>query len=66
MKLEIMKTDNIRKAPEKKTYFSPVIECIKLDNEISLVLNSFNGLPGDPKGDGCSTNDSEQIQDSPW
>lgn len=62
MKLEIMnpdnnreKTDYIRKATEKKMYFSPVLECIKLDNEISLVLstNTFNELPGDPFTPDC-------------
>lgn len=54
MKLEIMnvmKTDILKKESEKRNYISPVIECIKLDNEISLILNSFDGLPGDPNPD---------------
>lgn len=29
-----------QKFPERKTYISPIIECIELDNEISLELQS--------------------------
>lgn len=61
-----MKTDNISIESEKKIYFSPVIESIKLDNEISLILNSFGSLPGDPSGPGCETNENNQFKDNPW
>lgn len=75
MKLEIMnpdsyreKTDNKRKESEKKFYVSPVLVCIKLDNEISLILNSNSPgvLPGDPSGPGCDNIDNSQLKDSPW
>lgn len=33
---------------EKKLYMCPAIECIKLDNIISLVLMSQDSDPGDP------------------
>jgi len=33
---------------EKKIYSSPLIEQIKLDNEISLILESGNSDPGEP------------------
>ena len=35
---------------EKRTYISPEIEKIKLDNEISLIMNSAASSPeGDPE-----------------
>jgi hypothetical protein len=36
------------KITEKKIYSSPCIEQIKLDNEISLILESSNSNPGEP------------------
>ncbi len=60
-----MKTDNIKIESEKKIYISPLLECIKLDNEISLILNSFGGLPGDP-GFGCDDNTAQQLPDAGW
>jgi len=33
---------------QKKEYVSPFIECVKLDNEISLALESMPGDPGEP------------------
>lgn len=38
-----MKTLNI--PTEKRTYLPPVIECIRLDNEISLALESAPATP---------------------
>jgi hypothetical protein len=32
----------------KQLYTTPTIECVKLDNEISLVLMSGGSDPGDP------------------
>ncbi len=62
-----MKTNIFNKESDKRIYTSPVMECIKLDNEISLVLNSFNGLPGDPFATGCGVDNIEQQNtDSPW
>ena len=43
-----MNTTNIIIA-EKRAYNSPRINCIKLDNEISLTLDSSTA-PGDPEG----------------
>ena len=39
----IMKKLNI--TPIKRTYFAPIIELIKLDNEISLILESDPPYP---------------------
>lgn len=61
-----MKTDILKKESDKRNYISPVIECIKLDNEISLILNSFDALPGDPFGDGCDYNTNQQLPDATW
>jgi hypothetical protein len=64
--MKVMKTDNISKASEKKMYLSPVIECIRLDSEISLILqtNSFNSLPGDPFREDCIQNTNQQFPES--
>ena len=50
-----MTTKNI--TTEKKQYVQPVIECIELDNDISLQLES--DLPdGDPSNPEWSSNDT--------
>ena len=45
-----MNTNNIFITTDKKKYNSPNIEIIKLDNQISLILNSSYGVIdfGDP------------------
>jgi len=51
---------------DKKLYLSPELDIIKLDNQISLVLNSFNSLPGDPNPY-CVTNSGENhINENLW
>ncbi len=64
-----MKTNIFNKESEKRKYVSPILESIKLDNEISLILvsNTFNSLPGDPNWD-CTGTDNSQDQNSgsPW
>ncbi len=50
---------------DKKIYIAPRLEIVKLDNEISLVLNSFNSLPGDPNPL-CADDADYQFQGSPW
>ncbi len=51
-----MKKTSIIKSNEKRTYLSPVLESIKLDNEISLVLQT-PGLETLPGGPGCDPNE---------
>ena len=36
---------------KKRTYSSPQLLCVKLDNEISLILVSSGGDPGNPEGE---------------
>ncbi len=50
---------------DKKVYLAPRLDIVKLDNEISLVLNSFNSLPGDPNPY-CADEADDQFQGSPW
>lgn len=63
-----MKTYIYNKESEKRTYIPPVLDCIKLDNEISLILatNNFTPLPGDPFAPGCSVYEEVQSSESPW
>lgn len=61
-----MKTDIRKIESEKRAYTSPSIECIKLDNQISLILNSFEGLPGDPNPDCYIGPKKENNSESPW
>jgi hypothetical protein len=51
----------------KKTYYTPKIECIKLDNKIALILSSsYNEIPfGDP-GEDCQNINSLKNIDSPY
>lgn len=49
----------------KKEYNSPEIYCIKLDNEISLVLESVNPM-GEPGGDGWDSQNLKEIQFDPF
>lgn len=46
---------------EKKTYSPPLIERIRLDNEISLVLES-----GNPEGDPIFTKAPEHFNNDPF
>ena len=50
----------MNKLIEKHKYTSPTIDCINLDNEISLILVSGN--PGDPFG---QNNNQNKIMDAP-
>ena len=50
---------------EKKTYSSPQIERIKLDNEISLVLESTDPA-GEPGGGGWVMNAPEHFNNDPF
>ena len=56
-----MKTLNIN-SQEKRSYFSPSIECIKLDNEISLQLES----PGTPDSPDEVYNTSDYFKIEPY
>lgn len=47
-----------------KLYAPPLIVKVLIDKEISLILNSFNSLPGDPFGDGCDSNINEKQNSS--
>jgi hypothetical protein len=50
----------------KKVYLAPRFDIVKLDNEISLVLNSFNSLPGDPNPNCVTEGGDNQFAESPW
>ncbi len=62
-----MKTteNTILKIAEKKFYLVPKLDIVKLDNEISLVLNSYMSLPGDPNPY-CADDAPDQFTGSPW
>lgn len=51
-----MEKKSIIKSNRKRTYVTPVLNCIKLDNEISLVLQT-PGLETLPGGPGCDPNE---------
>ena len=59
-----MKTDMIN--TESRSYVSPTLEYVKLDNEISLILNSFDFLPGDPNPNCVTEGGDNQFAESPW
>lgn len=48
----------------KRMYIAPQLECVKLDNEISLVLVSGNG--GDDPGDPTSSLAPEYFNNNPY
>lgn len=49
---------------KKKTYSTPSVECIKLDNEISLQLQSVN--PPEGPGDETSSTRPEYMNNDPF
>ncbi len=48
----------------KRTYISPVLEHIKIDNQISMVMMS-NGPGGTPENPEFSKGEDEKKQDKP-
>jgi hypothetical protein len=51
----------------KQLYTAPTIECVKLDNEISLVLMSGASDPGDPiPSGGIVLNAPEYFNNDPF
>jgi len=57
-----MKTLN-NNSQEKRTYFSPSIECVMLDNDISLQLQSD---PGKPDGGDEVYNTPQHFNNHPF
>lgn len=56
-----MKTLNM--ITEKRTYMAPAVECIRLDNEISLALES---TPATPDSDDEVYNTPEYFNNDPY
>jgi len=50
---------------EKRTYSTPEIKSVMLDNNISLILESANSEPGDPGEPGLS-NIPEYLNNNPF
>ena len=51
---------------DKKTYFPPQIELIRLDNEISLQLASDTTPPVEPGGGDWDAKANSQINNDPY
>ena len=52
--------NTVHKSLEKRTYITPAVECVKLDNEISLALESA------PPAGPFETNASEYKNGDPF